>query len=511
MKQKLKPAFLAFLTALTFFISSCGNTGTPQTNGQGNAGQSTGGNITGLALPYSASAGFNPYLSDNALTCQSAQLLYCRLITVDPSFNIVYNLAARIETGGTAATIDIETDWHFADGTPITAQDVAASLLAAKTSGLYAARFANVVSVTPIGGGTVAVQLQEADSLFAYLLDVPIMKASETGLRAPTASGRYYVGTTAEGEAAFLQNSFYPAAQNLPADVIALTELSSMDALVGSLNIGDISFYATERETDVAASIANKTAYYKMNNLVYVGFNMGGGSVFSSVALRRAVNAALSRSLICEKAYFARGYVAKGVVNTAYPFAGGAGLFSAEADTAAAAAFLSEAGYTLSAGSPYCTGPGGVVLSVTLLCPAGSTGKVYAANLIKEELAKVGIEVRLVTAENFESYIALLAAGNFDMYIGEVKLYNNMDMAPFFTPGGGAHYGIEISPTLAAAYNAFRQNSDALPAFEEAFAAEIPFAPLLYRCGTLAYNRSLTGVNPSISDLFYEFENLLEE
>ena len=43
------------------------------------------------------------------------------------------------------------------------------------------------------------------------------------------------------------------------------------------------------------------------------------------------------------------------------------------------------------------------------------------------------------------------------------------------------------SETLTAAYNAFRGNMSAAGAYEAAFAAEMPFVPLLWRNGCLLY------------------------
>ena len=63
----------------------------------------------------------------------------------------------------------------IADGTAVTAQDVAASLEAARSSQLYKERFAHVQRITTAEDDTVTVQLREADHLFAWLLDIPLM------------------------------------------------------------------------------------------------------------------------------------------------------------------------------------------------------------------------------------------------------------------------------------------------------------------------------------------------
>ena len=113
----------------------------------------------------------------------------------------------------------------------------------------------------------------------------------------------------------------------------------------------------------------------------------------------------------------------------------------------------------------------------------------------------------LEQADDFEVFREKVLLGDFDLYIGEVKLYNNMDMSPFME-GGGASAGIVQSETLTAAYNAFRGNMSAAGAYEAAFAAEMPFVPLLWRNGTVVHTRSIDGLTSSISNVFYSLGQL---
>ena len=41
-----------------------------------------------------------------------------------------------------------------------------------------------------------------------------------------------------------------------------------------------------------------------------------------------------------------------------------------------------------------------------------------------------------------------------------------------------------------------------------AFAAEMPFVPLVYKNGVATYSKSFAGLSPTVSDIFYQFENL---
>ena len=100
-----------------------------------------------------------------------------------------------------------------------------------------------------------------------------------------------------------------------------------------------------------------------------------------------------------------------------------------------------------------------------------------------------------------------MQAGQFDLYIGEVKLYNNMDISPFLE-GGAVSVGIQQSEALTLSYEAFRANMSAAGAFEQQFAAEMPWIPLVWRSGTVVSSRSVSGLSASISNLFYSLGGL---
>ena len=142
--------------------------------------------------------------------------------------------------------------------------------------------------------------------------------------------------------------------------------------------------------------------------------------------------------------------------------------------------------------------------AVDLLVYAGSPEKVYAATLLQQEWEERGIQVTITQAESFELYLQQIQRQEFELYIGELKLYNNMDLSPFWT--GSARYGLAPSQTLLDAYAQFRADAGTAGAFETAFAAELPYIPLLWRSAVTVSGRSVTGIVSSVSDLYYSLE-----
>lgn len=163
---------------------------------------------------------------------------------------------------------------------------------------------------------------------------------------------------------------------------------------------------------------------------------MGEASPLAQPALRQAIDLAVSRRQIADKAYYSRAYVATGVINPRFPGEAGAATLAEEADLDAARALIESLGYTMDAASGYYQDAGGQRLAFTLLCYSGSSFKRYAATLVAEQLEECGIQVTVQEDGDFASYHDKIASGQAPLYIGEVKLYNNMDMDVFLPTAG---------------------------------------------------------------------------
>ncbi len=454
-------------------------------------------------LPYSSAEGFNPYLASGSITLQNSRLIFGSLVQITNDFELEYEIARSVISVGN--TVEISVGGSFADGTAITAADVAASLEAARASAVFGGRFSKVQSVQA-SGSIVAVTLSEPDSLFAYLLDIPVLKAAEVGQTGPTSSGRYSVSQDDQGTLLVANDSFDPPAG---LETIRLEELSGYDALVSGLNIGVISLFSSEQESDLAGSIICNTAYFNLNNLVFLGIQaIGETSPLAQPALRQALSLAVSRREIADKAYYSRAYVATGVINPRFPGEAQAATMDSEQDLDAAKALIESLGYTLDPDSGYYQDAEGGRLSFSLLCYSGSSFKRYAAALVAQQLAECGIEVTVQEEADFDAYHDKILSGQAPLYIGEVKLYNNLNMDVFFSEGGDAHTGTAVSEELLAAYNGMKADIGGLAAFETAFAAQMPFVPLVYKNGVATYSKEYTGLSPTVSDIFYQLEHL---
>ncbi len=458
---------------------------------------------TSLSIACSTK-GYNPYLTTDTLVAQSASLLFENFIDISPDFEIDYRIAQEVVSSGYTVTITLRSGCFFADATPITTEDLLASFTAAQNSETYSARFSNVLSAS-ITDTQLILTLASPDSLFEYLLDIPILKADDVASTTPTASGRYTY--SADGTALFT-NIFAP----FPTDDISeiqLVTVASYDEMMSAFALGYTN-YAVQGESlsTQGSSIASSEHYYKTNIMLYLGVNSYADNPLCNTAAGRSLLSELiSRDDLVLNTYDTRAYTARGALNSFYPAATDAQSILSTADSTNLEPTMTELGYTYDAESGfYLDAATGATASISILLHTTNSYKLLIANELAEEWAKYGIETTLVTTADFNSFLTMLESNEFELYIGEVKLYNNIELSSFLW--GTTSYGIQMSDALLVAYYTFREDASTAAAFETTFTAEMPYIPLLWRNGVVLTNRDTSGVSASISNPFYSLEDL---
>lgn len=498
-KNKFFPILLPLAVCLALFLGGCRGTAPAQADAVSSAAEEEAEQLQQGRFYIAVSPdGFNPYLSSSTLVQQSGDLLFEKLVELTPDMELDYRLAQSIKNEDLTVTLQLRSGHYFADGSAITAEDVAASLLAARASDLYAGRLANLSGVRA-EGSTVVLTLAAPDSLFAYLLDLPVLKASETALARPTASGRYTYGAE---EDTLVPNPHAPFPEDGPG-AIYLTPISNYDEMVSGFAIGTVSFYLAN--DNVSSTIASTENYYRTNQLVFLGVNSySGNNLCSTAAGRKLLSQLLSRRELASR--YASASAATGTLNSLYACVEGRQTIQAETDASSLSDTMAALGYTYNEEAGFYRNARGQNASVSILVYSGNANRRYTAALLQQQWAYYGIEATLTEADDFNTYLQLIQSRQFELYIGEMKLYNNMDLSPFWS--GSARYGIDPSERLLAAYGAFRADASYAGEFESVFANEMPYIPLLWHGGVTAASRRVSGIQTSVSNLYYSLAQL---
>ena len=122
---------------------------------------------------------------------------------------------------------------------------------------------------------------------------------------------------------------------------------------------------------------------------------------------------------------------------------------------------------------------------------------------------------RFVTEAGAQEYSSLVQSGSFDLYLGEIRLTPDMDVAPLVQSGGALNFARFSSPTLDSALQSLKSASPqelaaAATVLIAALDSEMPLIPLYFALGEVALGeQALRGVlAPTASNPLAGIENL---
>ena len=199
----MKRVVLLLLVAM-LLLSGCGEEKqayVPTGDGLANSNE-TGGAVSAdqnapmqeVALIYYPDRSLNPILATDYTNRTIFNLIYQSLFVVDDAYNVEPVLCKSYSVSPDLCSWNfvIEEKATYSDGTPVTAADVANTLLKAWDSTYYGGRFTHFRSVVLESNDTVTVNLTTPYENLPVLLDIPIIKQEELEAERPLGSGPYY-------------------------------------------------------------------------------------------------------------------------------------------------------------------------------------------------------------------------------------------------------------------------------------------------------------------------------
>ena len=513
MKPIFRRAAALGLAAALLLLSGCskkkdeGVSSAPVQNAGGQALPDT------LRLPFSANDLLNPYEAATKINQELSLLLFDPLVKLDSSFSPVYCLAERIELDGKDCTIDLK-EAQFTDGSPVTAEDVTYSIgLALESNTRYKQQLAGISSRAAADTDTVVLELKEADPYFVNLLDFPIVKLNSTSREdennralPPLGCGRYTLEETDAGAYRLVRNEDYYGQAPAHAE-ITLIDSPDWEALSHTIEVGGIDMYYSDLRDNEIPKMTGKSVDVPLTDLVYLGVNHKHAAL-GQIPVRQALSAALSRDKIADVAYYNQASPATGLFPPGWAPAADLQAMPPAQNIDEAVAYLEQAGYNRKDQEGYCVNTAGERIALRLLYNSENTARATAAELIVQQLHKCGVEV-IPQALSFSQYQEALKAGQFDLYLGEVRLLANMDVRAMFDQKAGACYGLPKTTSSGEAFEKLYEGESELSVALSEFGAELPFIPVCYRSGMLAYTAGLSGTpSVSMSDVYYGIDAL---
>ncbi len=455
-----------------------------------------------VTLGYYEDKSLNPFTTTSPTNRRLMTLVYDSLFILSESYTPESLIAEEYFLDDNVLTVNIRTDIYFSDGSPITPSDVVYSFNEAKNSSGYKGLLTNFTAATA-GTETVIFTLAKKNINCCNCLIFPIVKYGTADQPVPVGSGRYTFVSK--------QDTYYLHAnegtsrnEEMSLKEINLIPITSENKELYLLQTGDLSFFFDDLTDGEYLKIGANTATVSLNNMLYLGIN-SNKAVLQDKDLLSAINYALDRDELLQSCYGSMGQAVAQPFNPQWEKVKDLSLTPTKKDTALADEFFKKSGYIYAYTDNKYRSKNFEFLELTMIVNSESEAKLEAAKLIKSQLKAAGIDVTL-SEMTYDEYTEALYKGNYDLYVGEVKLSPDMDLSCFFSEGGSTGYGVDSDSTCAEAYYDFASGKIDITTFLQVFNLERPFIPLLYRNAVAYYSRELT-YEDSISE--YEiFENI---
>ena len=447
-----------------------------------------------FALPYLTEQTLDPITCADGVQQTVGALLYEGLFRLDESFAPQKALCAdyNYDEATLTYTFTLRGDVTFHDGSELTAADVATSLNRARSSERYATRLQHVAAVTA-GEGVVTVVLRSANASLPALLDIPIIKSGTENSAVPLGTGPYAYMTDENGPYLHAVSGWW-GGEAMPAERIELVACQDDDAVLYQFISHEIQLITADLAGTNSISTTGNITFTDTPTtaLQYVGINTGR-ELLSSAAVRRALDLGIDRGTTVSAFLSSHGTAAQFPVSplsACYPDQLERG-YSYEAFQKA----MAEAGLST-----------GTARRLTMLVNEENPFKVSAAKFLASALSACDLDIE-VKVLPWEDFTAALAAGNFDLYYGEVRLGADWDLRDLLATGGRLNYGgytDTVTDGLLAAYMQSAEPENAMEALCRRLREQAPILPVCFRSTSVLTQADVVeGLSPTASDPFY--------
>lgn len=445
-----------------------------------------------LVLVYYPDRTMNPYTSTDYTNRALFSLIYQSLFVVDSDYQVSPMLCSRY-----TVTEDMKTyvfyveDATFSDGTPLTEEDVYASLQTAMTTPVYRGRFRHVDSVQLAENGGIIFYLSTPYENLPILLDIPIVKATEVEVDRPLGTGPYVLEQTNAGARLRRRTDWWCKADMIiTASSIQLVEAESPTQIRDAFEFENVGLVCANPGSDNYVDYRCDYELWDCENgiFLYIACNMES-DIFSKPAVRSALTHAIDRDAIVEKYYRNFAHSATLPASPLSPYYNNSLASKYGYDPEKFIQALSD---------NYLSGA-----TVRIMVNKSDTLRLRIAREIGAMLEACGLVVEMMehTGNDYYYYLNLL---EFDIYVGQTRLSPNMDLTSFFSSGGALRYGGIPDETIYAMCKEALANQGNYLNLYQMLAEDGRLCPVLFQTYSVHATRGLlTGLKPSRDNVFY--------
>ncbi len=382
----------------------------------------------------------NPVISKNQNVQDISKLIYEPLFDITKDFKLENKLATEwSKVDAKTYLVSLRENVKWQNGSDFVCDDVIYTVNAIKSLGensIYFSNVSNIEHIETVGSNIIKIFLYEEKPFFEYNLTFPIICHSFFGdgniadsdkNNIPLGTGKYMIKSVDVNSAIELkQNQSWWGIKDteLKVDTITVRIYPGISELYNAYKLGGLDMITAKSLNieDSIGTIGSNTQEYYGREFDYLALNCTD-NLLSKKEVRQAINYGIDRKEIINTVYAGKYKIAD------FPLSYGSYLYeenkeSIEMNQEKAKQFLQDSGWTLSKNvwqkkEGYST----LRLKLNLVVQSENENRVKVANIIKEDLEKIGIQVTIISAKDktFENY---LKNKNYDMILTGVTVRN---------------------------------------------------------------------------------------
>lgn len=462
----------------------------------------------------------NPIVTNNKEIINISKLVFDPLISLDEEYKKELCLAKECaKINSSSYLIKINNDIKWSDGTNLKVEDVQFTINKLKEGNyVYSGNVSQISQVQLIDNSTIRIDLNKENDFFEYNLVFPILQESNytngdlskyNGV--PNGTGMYKITSIDSNKIVLEKNDNWSQKDKNPKiEKINILLFSNIGDLYNSFKIGNIDIIHTSNINyeDYIGTLGYKVKEYKGRELDFLSLNCEN-EILSQKEVRKAISFAIDKSNIIQEVYNNKYYISDCVVDY------GTYIYKKENvslgyNTEQSKKILSEAGWTYRNNKWQKKNASGITknLSFNLVVQANNEKRLQVAELIKEQLKQIGIEITIKKVSDTQ-YMEYLQRKNYDIILTGINNGFSNDLQYFYGEDNLAKYN---NTEVREIVNEVKKISDDNLVCEkynrlfEIMQDDMPYITLYRNKNMLILNQKMSGeINPNNYSLFYNF------
>jgi len=446
-----------------------------------------------ISMVYNAQASENPFKCTDPSNRAWMSLIYQGLFAVDSNYETWPILCKNywVSTDMMTWSFYIRDNVTFSDGTPLTPEDVLASLEYAMECDMYRGRFHLVRSLYLSTDGAITFKLYTPYENFALLLDVPILRADQIELVRPLGTGPYRLDSTAAGQRLVRRTEWWSDAA-LPVNASSITLVSETDpaAIRDDFELGRIQVSCADPGDRNYAPYRSDYELWDCENGEFLYLTCNTDSwLFETPAIRSVLTHAIDREAIVDEFYDGFAHAATLAASPLSPYYDTMMAARYEYDPEIFNQRVAEANVAYN--------------TITLLVNGADPQRIQIAKRIEAMLELSGLYVEIETWTGAD-YRYKLNIGDFDLHLGKTKISATMDLTSFFSSGGALSFGGMTNTAMNSLCKDALANRGNYYNLLQEIAEEGTLIPILFGSYAVYCQRGMvTNLSPSRDNVFY--------